>query len=100
PRVYYTEVLMGYFGWKRSTPLPRNPDAYEGPGTQLFSRREIGEKTYGKVMATLSRACARLGDRGLVTCLYGKHSHWSGVQITDKGTEWLWVTSQGRDPES
>jgi hypothetical protein len=36
------------------------------PGTEYFSRGRIGEETYAKTMAVLSRACARLEARGLV----------------------------------
>jgi hypothetical protein len=87
-RAYYADVLTGFFGWK-PTPsrLPRTP------GQQRFSRSRIGERRYAKTMATLSRACWRLGQRGLVTCLQGARSHWSGVELTDKGREWLSVNS-------
>ena len=61
------------------------------PGLQSFSPQEIGEPRYRATMASLSRSCRRLQERGLVTCLVGAGSHWSCVQITDKGREWLSV---------
>src|SRR5262245_41447125 len=89
-RLYYVEILVSYFGWKPTNPIirygqhhsfpagPRNEaGSIVGPGSQHFSRTEIGEQTYRKVMATLSRACQRLDARGLVTCLSGVHSRWA-----------------------
>ncbi len=55
-------------------------------GSQKFSRQEIGEKVYVKVMVTLGPRTAsdcRIGDS--CTCLSGAYSKWSGVEITDKG---------------
>jgi hypothetical protein len=110
-RVFYAEVLEGYFGWEPVRPLKRykagDKEGYpkqrpipreqvgmlRSPGDHYFSRRAIGAARYNSAMASLSRACARLGDRGLVTCLYGTVCRWSGVEITDKGSEWLSVNT-------
>jgi hypothetical protein len=121
-RVYYADVLERYFGWKpaprrdrtaRSLERYREGDTFDGrtvtadeigmlkyPGSQYFSRRQIGEATYSKTMATLSRACLRLERRGLVKCLQGKISHWAGVEITDRGREWLSAHSVANLPQS
>jgi hypothetical protein len=117
-RVYYADVLEGYFGWKPVRPIRRYKAGDEvghpvsrpvpaedigmiwGPGRQYFSRRRIGEKAYHKTMVTLGRACLRLGQRGLVRCLRGKVSHWAGVEITDLGREWLSVNSGAKLPQS
>ena len=40
---------------------------------------------------TVSRACTRLEDRGLVTQVAGVYSNWAGVKITDGGPEYLSV---------
>jgi len=102
-RVYYVEILEGYFGWAPEYEIGRySLGRYENdhrgevgelvsPGSQHFSRKRIGEKTYRKVMATLSRSCKRLQARGLVTWLCGTYSYWSGVEITEEGRKWLSV---------
>ena len=69
-----------------------------GCGCQRFSRAGIGEKTYRKIMATLSRSCRRLGERSLVVCLVGTNAHWSGVEITDKGRGCLSVNTVEKKP--
>jgi hypothetical protein len=125
-RVYYADVLERYFGWKpaprwgrtvRSLERYRKGDTtydengkravtadeigmLKNPGSQHFSRRTIGEATYSKTMATLSRACLRLERRGLVKCLQGACSHWAGVEITDQGREWLSANSAANLPPS
>jgi hypothetical protein len=114
-RVYYADILEGFFGWAPVKPIarwkagdvrggvPGYPEeqipenevgSIKHPGHQYFSRRKIGEKNYRKVLATLSRTCLRLGQRGLVTCLRGTMGHWSGIEITDKGREQLLVSSK------
>ena len=73
---------------EESTP-PDEVGMLKNPGAQFFSRREIGEREYSRVMATLSRSCLRLQQRGLVRCLRGKFSHWAGVEITGEGRQYL-----------
>jgi hypothetical protein len=89
-RLYYADVLEGFFGW---VPRPAT-----GPGGHRFSRREIGEAAYRKAMASLSRACRRLEWRGLVTRLCGQLSHWSAVEITEKGKACLSVNRRAGLP--
>src|SRR5262245_55582663 len=61
PLVYYTDVLLGYFGWKpdravirygqhRSYPAAdKHPEgALVQPGGHVFSRGQIGEAEYRK----------------------------------------------------
>ena len=109
-RVYYADVLEGYFGWQPTRPIirygiphvtrdgrswveqPRDPTDHgmvHGPGSHFFSLEEIGERRYRSTMVVLSRACTRLARRGLVTCIEGARSRWSGVTITDAGRAWL-----------
>ncbi len=121
-RVYYTDVLVGFFGWKPKLPLKRNkagdrigadwatfrsevvPNEDDGnlslPGNQYFSKREIGEEAYSSVMAALSRSMRRLEVRGLITVLVGCYSRWSAAAITDQGREWLSVNSLAILPKS
>jgi len=95
PRVYHAEVLRTYFGWKQSARKlwlnwkRDNQGNLKNPGVQRFSTAEIGIKRYRIVQATLSRACFRLEARGLVTRVSGARACWSGVEITDKGREFL-----------
>jgi hypothetical protein len=99
PRVYYAEILAEFFGWKSSSRLPfwkriwdRTADGnLASPGMQRFSPKEIGVRRYRAAQASLSRACTRLEARQLVTL--GARSHWSVVEITDKGREFLSVNS-------
>jgi hypothetical protein len=105
-RVYYVEVLEGFYGWKPRRPIRRHGpnDQYGeegeiiGPGAKRFSPQLIGEKKYRKVRAALSRACKRLADRGLVVRLEGAYSHWAGVEITSVGREWLSVNLKAHLP--
>jgi hypothetical protein len=112
-RLYYADVLEGYFRWRPRNPptrygqhwcWPAKSDEEEGqlvhPGDQHFSPRDIGAGEYRRVRATLSRSCSRLGDRGLVTCLTGARSHWAGVEITEQGRAWLTVNSCAELPTS
>jgi hypothetical protein len=117
-RVHYPIILVEFFGWepdpdRRNYRLvkegdlcanlaarklePAKPDeigSLKNPRCHIFSRKMIGEKKYRSTMASLSRACLRLEDRGLVTCLVGARSHWSGVELTDAGRAWLSANSK------
>src|SRR5262245_24454669 len=93
-RLYYWEILQDYYGWTIHRamhsvydPITLQPtgERRHSPGGQRFWPEEIGRERYHKTMVTLSRATARLGQRGLVTCLTGTRSHWSGVEITTEG---------------
>jgi hypothetical protein len=101
-RVYHCEVLAEYFGWKTSShiscpePWKRDEEGLlENPGRHYFSPTEIGTKHYRVTRATLSRACARLEDRGLVISI-ARYSKWAGVEITDQGREFLSLTTRSR----
>jgi hypothetical protein len=125
-RVYYAEVLAGYFGFKPTKPLSyRNDDGtiphgigsvltnelinkianhrplgrtLTDPGGQRFSPGDIGRGRYRAAMSALSRSCARLMDRGLVTCLVGSSSHWAAVEITDAGRAWVEARPEPASP--
>jgi hypothetical protein len=75
-KVRYRDILTRYYGWK-----PR----YGNYG-HCFSRKEIGAKRYSSAMAALSKACARLSERGLVEwyMIIGRESF---VEITEAGRE-------------
>jgi hypothetical protein len=104
-RVYYAEILNGYFGWTPHHEFQYwgmgayendhrgEPGTLVNPGGHHFRRREIGATRYNRTMATLSRACHRLVRRGLVTLHHGPA--WSGVEITDEGKRWRSANSVG-----
>jgi hypothetical protein len=132
-RLYYSEILVGFFGWKAEYPMPRFgttftelvstrelkrsleslgvfgtmppfeekevPVKEEAVGSLIypymhtFSKQKIGAQVYNRTMAALSRACRRLQKRGLVNRLVSAHSHFSCVEITEKGREFLSVNS-------
>lgn len=98
PRVYYCEICEGFYNWepkswfgvKDGGGFCRSKDGnLKYPGTQYFSRAEIGEKEYTRVMAAISRSCLLLQERGLVKCITVASSHWSGVVITEKGRQFI-----------
>jgi hypothetical protein len=89
-------ILHEYYGWR----IHRRPELLHADqrgyrvgggergytvGGQKFRPEEIGRAQYHKTMVTLSRATARLEQRGLVTCLVGGIYHWSGVELTPEG---------------
>jgi len=85
--VCYADICMEYYGWKPRHSVHRLPDGtLANAGRQLFSRKEIGEREYSRVMATISRSCKRLAfNRDLVTWVVGTYRHFSGVKITESG---------------
>jgi hypothetical protein len=94
-RVYYAEVLVGFFGFKPDRPLTYHDDhdnalgrTLDMPGNQRFRPAAIGRDKYRCAVSALSRTCARLEARGLVTCLVAAGSHWAAVAITDAGRAW------------
>ena len=99
-RVYYADVLIGFFAWKPRRSIRRYTANDQGakalgvgtirsPETKIFEPGRIGEAKYRSTMASLSRAVSRLADRGLVFPLRG------GLEITEAGREWL----RSREPE-
>ena len=88
--MYYAEVMVKHFGFKlaRSRWTNRRPNVAnlrENQGNQCFNREEVGRARYAAAAASISRAAQRLGHRGLVVCLQGAHSRWSGVSLTVEG---------------
>src|SRR5262245_49634268 len=94
-RLYYADILQEYYGWtNHGRPVYVLDAAGEPTGEkrakfagQKFWPDEIGRAQYHKTMVTLSRATARLEQRGLVTCLVGNIYQWSGVEITPEGQQ-------------
>jgi hypothetical protein len=90
-RLYYHDILQGYYGWPLHTDFRHmRTDEETGqrrllPGGQFFWPEEIGVQRYHATRVSLSRAVERLQWRGLVTWLSGTRAHWSGVEITDEG---------------
>jgi hypothetical protein len=58
-KLYYVDIYTRYFGWQ---PTSR---AWSKDG-QHFSPTSIGLREYRRVVATVSRSCKRLEQRGLV----------------------------------
>ena len=86
--VYYREVLADYFGFADHRAVNRRgSETIRANFGQSFNRKAIGSRRYQAAQAALSRAMRRLARRGLVTCLTGEHSRWSGANLTDCGIE-------------
>ena len=98
PMAHYAELLKSLFGWEPVRHAFTYKEDEFQPGSQRFSKKEIGEKRYCSNMASLSRACVRLERRGLVNILAATISHWSAVKITDAGR--LMVDPRASIPES
>jgi hypothetical protein len=89
-RVYHAEVLAGDYGWRPRRPLVRDAGGQlRFPGDPHFSPAQVGVARYRSTISVLSRASRSLEDRGLITCARGGPSHWSAVEITDRGRGWL-----------
>jgi hypothetical protein len=98
PRLYYADILMGFFGWQPESPLVRDPDNPPSPPRGGFSVERLGPSRYRSTMAALSRSGERLDRRGLVTCLVpAKKGKWAAVEITDAGREYLSVNTQATE---
>jgi hypothetical protein len=86
-RLHYPFILQDYYGWRPRRPLTErrsSGDVSYQPG-QHFWPEDIGRAEYHRVMVTLGRACTRLAQRGLVTCLIGTSYKWSAVELTPEG---------------
>ena len=83
--LYIGEILADFFGWEPVRPI--RDDSGKRVRFYCFSAKLIGMKRYGKTMATVSRACRRLEELGLVQRRQGWAG--SGVEITPRGRECL-----------
>jgi hypothetical protein len=98
-QLYQADILERYFGWS-------SDHAIDSERPPRFSSEAIGRRQYHKVRVTLSRACLRLQQRGLLTCLQGPWFYGASVVITHAGREWLRshpvqvITSKGRLPSA
>lgn len=80
---YYfrSEILKSYYGWKeRKVQCGVSRSAY-------FSKREIGEKEYNKVMVTVTRTINNLHEKGLVEVWKGLYVQQTRLTLTEAGIE-------------
>lgn len=85
---YYREVLFQHFGLPMKKHWWRNHDEpIREAGGHVFSMREIGEKRYRSIQASVSRAVDRLWKRDYITPASGAYARWSGCDITAEGYE-------------
>ena len=84
-RLYTHDILQEYYGWTSHIGTWHKRDGTYTPGDQRFWPEEIGAQRYHATRVTLSRAIARLQQRGLVQALQGRSAHGSGVEITAEG---------------
>ncbi len=87
------EVLIAAFGFgeHRKTTISGRPAPLRGyednrrlPYGKFFDRSAIGEERYNTAVVSVSRAFARLEERGLVIRIYGGHQ-WMGIDFTPEG---------------
>jgi hypothetical protein len=95
-RVYYADILAGFFKFRPLDGIQHEDGKFTtrsgqvvGLGSPKFCPDEIGRSAYRTALAVISRSCARLADRGLVTCLQGRYSRWAAVTLTDEGVAWV-----------
>jgi hypothetical protein len=89
-RIYYADILAGFFGWQPSKPMDRYQTGEQAgelkyPGDHYFSPIRIGARKYQHTMATVAQSCKRLQGRGLVKRVQGTPSRRAGVEITEEG---------------
>jgi hypothetical protein len=95
--MYYWHICLHYFKWPAHTQhQPNDFPQHFSVGNPIFRSQDIGVKEYRRVMATISRSCARLQARGLIEVsplrYKGSGAIAAGcVYITDAGKEWLSV---------
>ncbi len=83
--LYFYELMVACFGFPTPPRRYGETDRRRVPGSQRFSRRQIGAARYDAAQASVSRAVRRLEDRGLVVRLCGAVSHWSGLSLSPAG---------------
>lgn len=81
--VYFQEILAAHYGWE----LKRFAGKLRSPGGQKFSKAGIGHREYNAATTAVSRAAARLEQRGLVERMVGAISNWAGFNLTPAGVE-------------
>ena len=93
--LYPHEVLIAAFGFGehrrieitgKPAPLRGYADSQRLPYGKFFDRSKIGEERYNTAVVSVSRAFARLQERGLVERTYGGYQ-WMGIQLTTEGLE-------------
>ena len=76
--VTYSEVLCCYYGWE---PQKRR---IQSRYREWFRGKLVGGNERNATRAAVSRAIQRLGARGFVVPLRGRH--WAGANLTDEGS--------------
>jgi hypothetical protein len=89
-RIYSADILAGFFGWQPSKPMDRHQTGEQAgelkyPADYYFSAIRIGARKHQRTVATVSRSCKRLQERGLVKRVQGTPPRWPGVEITEEG---------------
>jgi len=99
-RLYTHDILQEYYGWTSHIGTWHKRDGTYTPGDQRFWPEEIGAQRYHATRVTLSRAIARLQQRGLVQALQDRSAHGSGVEITAEGRRLAETWQQTAQPGS
>jgi hypothetical protein len=104
----YQDILVDYFGWKilpvgRGVRMKKCPWAVRADGYKnvrdWFDEEAIGRKPYVAALASISRACSRLKQRGLIG--WGRHYPQKAgkfqrtIYPTEQGHEFLTVKTPG-----
>ncbi len=93
--LYPHEVLIAAFGFGeyRRIEITGKPASLRGcadnsrlAGGKYFDRTKIGEERYNTAVVSVSRAFARLEERGLVIRVYAGRE-WMGIDLTPEGLD-------------
>lgn len=90
--LYTREALHGFYGWPlvphAAGRLRDNPTigvSLVGLGMLVFKIAPADRARFRANTVAVSKACARLEERGLVARLFGLHARWAGVSLTEAG---------------
>ena len=102
--VRYAEVLVEHFKfpikrkwWNGTKDMSDLDYVRKNPASQKFDSQEIGPNRYNSAKVSVSRAFARLGERGLLRLVEGMFSSWSGANLTDDGLAIAMVLRETHD---
>jgi hypothetical protein len=102
--IWYWRICLDYFKWPANRQhQPKDFPATFSAGYPIFCIQDIGAKEYRRVMATISRSCARLQALGYATVNHIRYSGSGaivagGLYITDAGRAWLSVNEEANLP--
>jgi hypothetical protein len=71
--VFIPEVCIVVCGWKPEYPIDKC-----SPGSHIFDKQKIGEKTYASVHVAITKSLNRLEKRGFIKVWIRAVSHWTG----------------------